>query len=74
MDNYNPVSPDYVPYYGSDEQELDRLARCLQQQVEDCFTTISRIQAIKTADRSDWQTVRQGLRCWRIALSKITRG
>ena len=61
---------EYEPYYEDQEQEAERLERCLQQQIENLFTTISRIQKI-TEDKQRWQTLRGGLRCWRAAIRVI---
>ena len=73
----DPSKQSYVPYYDDPRLEAERLERCLQQQIEDCFTVISRIQKIHEGDvRLDlgsggahrWKTLREGLRCWRAAV------
>lgn len=58
---------EFVPYYDDPEQEYKRLKNCLQQQIEDTFTTISRIQSLDQ-NASTWRTLRDGLRCWRGAI------
>jgi hypothetical protein len=66
----DPASPSYVPAYEDNALEAERLERCLQQQIEDCFTTISRLQEI-TEERPRWKTLREGLRCWRAAIRAV---
>lgn len=63
----DPVSPGYVPVYEDEGREAERLERCLQQQIEDCFTTISRLRKITPGTR--WDNLRGGLRCWRNAIT-----
>lgn len=67
MTTHDPVSPSYTPAYEDERLEAERLERVLQQQIEDCFTTISRLQEI-TDKPHRWRTLREGLRCWRHAI------
>ena len=62
---------EYEPEYADVHDEQGRLIRCLQQQIEDCFTTISRIEAQGTARSRNWRTIREGLRCWRAAIRTL---
>jgi hypothetical protein len=68
----DPVSTDYVPFYEDDTEECERLYRCLQQQIEDCFTTISRIQD-RTEDKPEWKMIREGLRFFRVGLRTLAK-
>ncbi len=68
----DPVSPNYVPAYEDPQREAERLERCLQQQIEDCFTTITRLQRI-TDDRLRWEMLRHGLHCWRLSIRASRR-
>lgn len=67
---YDPTRDDYQPFYQDRREEEARLYRCLQQQIEDCFTTMSRIQSI-TEDTSEWRTAREGLRFFRVGLRTL---
>lgn len=70
-ETHDPVRPGYVPYYEDAREEYERLVRCLQQQIEDCFTTIQRIQDSPAAPHA-WKDLRGGLRCWRAAIRPHT--
>ena len=69
---------DFVPYYDDPDKEYKRLIGCLQQQIEDTFTIIGRIQSlasdnVETAQTIHaWKTLREGLRCWRAAIRCLT--
>ena len=63
---HDPSRQGYAPYYDEPGEEYDRLVRCLQQQIEDCFTTMTRIQANEAAP-SAWRDLGGGLRVWRAA-------
>lgn len=70
---HDPTRNHYAPAYDDPAQESARLVRCLQQQIEDCFTTISRIERLAPgASGLTWRTLRDGLRCWRAAIRQLT--
>lgn len=69
MHKNDPLNASYEPFFSDPRLEAERLERCLQQQVEDLFTTMSRIRSTVTAeDIPRWDTLRGGLRCWRMAV------
>lgn len=70
---HDPARQDYEPYYENPSEEYERLYLCLQQQIEDTFTTISRIQRIcPVGKESTWKDLRSGLRIWRAAIRPMT--
>lgn len=76
MTTSDPSRTNYVPYYEDANEEYDRIVRCLQQQIEDCFTTMTRIRRSlndqhRTSEKMDWDNMRGGLRCWRMAVRQV---